>query len=434
MPSRSSTGGRRSRGKCRLAGTAPLAVALLAGLALPVEAQHEGEQDEAPWPLSNLVLTGYGYAGYGAELADDFGHDFNVHFAPIFLFDIGSDFLFSTELEFELHGDAVDFEMEYAQLSYLGFNRLILTAGKFLVPFGHFGERFHPAWINRMPSMPPLYAHAHGGVAPDDALLPVLTDVGALARYTLPAGENWEVDLATWISQGPAMVDNGDHNDDAHSPPPAHPRVPLTTGSNQLGSSAGAADPRRAARAGRQRTVYHEAADDDHDNSPFDIPTVAHGANFDSEGRNRQIGGGLGFVLPPRFEVYFSGFHARYDPDDTLDFVATNVAAEWRRGQLELRGEGVLLWQQFFDHEETAWLRSPAYYVQAARRFGSWEPVMRWSHLLDETVEGETAAHGREQLAVGLNYWFSPSVPLKAAYEWNRDGDGRLLLQWAVAF
>ena len=38
----------------------------------------------------------------------------------------------------------------------------------------------------------------------------------------------------------------------------------------------------------------------------------------------------------------------------------------------------------------------------------------------------------RRQLAVGLNYWMSPSVPLKAAYNLEADGTDAFLLEWAV--
>lgn len=414
----------RSFGSGRTA-AATLVTCLVLVVPFPAQAQEEADEDSL-WPLSNMVLTGYAYAGYGARFATDFEHDFDVHFAPIFLFDFGSDLLFATELEFELHGDGASFEMEYAQMSYLGFERLILTAGKFLLPFGHFGERFHPAWINRMPSMPLLYAHAHGGVAPDYALLPVLSDVGAMARYTMPFGTRWQADLSGWVSQGPTLADHGEA-DAAHSPTG-------TSGGPALVAAAGRGLPGAQVDPFRTRIAYHEVDDEHDDEAPFDIPTVAHGVNFSSESSNRQLGGGIALLRPPAFEVYLSGFHAKYDPDDSLDLIGANLAAEWRRGELEVRGEGVVVWQEFLDHGDPVYLRSPGYYVQGARRVGSWEPVVRWSHLPDATVNGETARHGGQQLALGLNYWLQPSIPFKTAYEWNRHGDDRLLLQWVFAF
>ena len=110
-----------------------------------------------PSPLSNFVLAGYGSATYDAFTVDEFTNNFSASVSPVLLFSMGEDILFETELEFGLSGEVTSTSLEYAQIDYLGFDRVQIIAGKFLLPFGLFSERLHPTWINKMPSAPLLY-------------------------------------------------------------------------------------------------------------------------------------------------------------------------------------------------------------------------------------------------------------------------------------
>ena len=94
-----------------------------------------------------------------------------------------------------------------------------------------------------------------------------------------------------------------------------------------------------------------------------------------------------------------------------------------------------MLWQEF-EHEEGAFetLESPGFYAQFSRRFGLFEPVVRWSQLLDAKVDGELASPGREDLTAGLNYWISETIPLKLGYVFDPDRDDRIVVQWAFGF
>lgn len=139
-------------------------------------------QQTAQNPLSNFVLTGYGTTTYAANLNSDFGNDFGASISPVLLFSVSEDVLFESEFEFGLSGAATTTTLEYAQIDYLGFEKVQIIAGKFLVPFGLFGERIHPSWVNKLPSSPLLFGHGHGGVA-EGALLPVLSDAGAMVRF-----------------------------------------------------------------------------------------------------------------------------------------------------------------------------------------------------------------------------------------------------------
>lgn len=367
----------------------------------------------APAQDIDFVLTGFGSAGYQARFVSDQDNpnDFAASISPILLFQMNSNVLFESELEFELEGEETDTTLEYAQVEYQGFENVQFIAGKFLLPFGVFAERLHPTWINKMPSMPLLYGHAHGGVA-EGALLPVLADAGLMVRYARPAGKIWKFDVTAYVTQGPRIV-SADAVEDDH----ANDAVAVA---NDL-----------------------VMADEDHDDGEehgqgvvggFDIPAVAFGTSFGDNNSNKMFGARVGVVRGGSFELYLSGLHSMYDDENFLDYYGFNVSAEYRRGPFEFRGEGILLRQEFIQDDAFETLERSGLYAQASRRIGNFEPVLRWSQLFDAEVDGVTAIEGREQLAVGLNYWVTASVPVKVAYEGNQDADDRFLLQWAFGF
>ena len=101
---------------------------------------------------SIFVLSGYGDATYEAAATSDYPNDFSASVSPIFLYTMGGNILFEAELEFGLSGAATTTGLGYAQIDYLGFESVQIIAGKFLLPFGIFGERQHPTWINKLPT------------------------------------------------------------------------------------------------------------------------------------------------------------------------------------------------------------------------------------------------------------------------------------------
>lgn len=389
------------------------------GLLLGGASWGHAQSTEAGSPENNFVMSGYGSAQYGGLLMDEFSHDFTASVSPVALYQIGSDVLFEAELEFGLEGESTTTTLEYAQVDYLGLDRIQIIAGKFLLPFGLFSERLHPSWINKMPSMPLLYGHAHGGIA-EGSLLPVLTDVGVMMRGKQPMSEGWALDLTVWASQGPQLMSGGDETtgdeDDGHAHDVNAPGAPTSPVDQPLLS------------------VQNGDQGSGNASGELTVPSVAYGVGFTDNNTNKMLGGRLGVVRGSAFEMYVSGFHAMYDADNFLDIVGSNLAVDWRPGSWDVRGEGTLLWQEFLHEDSYETLQRPGYYLQVARRTGAWEPVVRWSHLPEATLGGQTANPERRQLAAGLNYWISSSIPVKLAYQYELDGDDRIFLQWAVGF
>jgi len=151
----------------------PLTLLIMSGAVLITNA----EAQEAA-PLVRGLLTGYGSVSYSAEPDNGYANNFTATLSPLLLHQVGSSILFEAEMDLELEDASTSLHLEHAQVHYLGFKNLQLTAGMFHVPFGIW---MHSSWINRMPTPPLLYQDTHGG-PPHDALLPILFDVGVMAR------------------------------------------------------------------------------------------------------------------------------------------------------------------------------------------------------------------------------------------------------------
>lgn len=244
---------------------AVIAVLTLAA-AQPTDAQNR----------SIFLVGGYGTTTYEAAATKAFPNDFRASVSPVILYTMGRDVIFETELEFGLSGAATTTTLEYAQIDYLGFEKVQIIAGKFLVPFGIFGERLHPTWINKLPSAPVLFGHAHGGVA-ESGLLPIMSDAGLMVRWAQPVGSTAMLDFSGYVTQGPrlAPAQEDDHAGDEHDP---------------------------------------TEPDDDH------APPVAFGTSFTDNNTNKMVGARLGIVKGSSFEAYVSGFHSMYDEDNFLDY------------------------------------------------------------------------------------------------------------------
>lgn len=338
---------------------------------------------------SIFVVGGYGTAGYEAATTSEFPNDFTSSVSPVILYTMGQDVLFETELEFGLSGAQTTTALEYAQIDYLGFENFQVIAGKFLVPFGVFGERLHPTWINKLPTGPVTYGHAHGGVA-EEGLLPVMSDAGVMIRWAKPMG-GFQLDFSGYVTQGPRL---GEEEEDEHEGEEHDPTEP----------------------------------DDDH------APPVAFGVSFGDNNRDKMVGARLGLVKGSAFEAYLSGFRGDYDEDGTLDYRGGSASIQWRVGPLEFLGEAVTTRQEFAVDMAVENLRRTGYYAQLSRRIGSWEPVVRWGHLSDGMVADETTIDGHHELALGLDYWLAPTIPVKVAWEYHQERDDRVYVQWAYGF
>lgn len=356
-----------------------LAVATLALASTPRIGATQESGSARIVPTNHVVLSGYGTVGYlNRPGSEDNQNQFTALFAPVFLYQFQDKILFEAELEFELEDGVTSTGLEYAQVSYIANDNLVLGAGKFLLPFGVFGERIHPSWINKFATPPPIFGH-HVSEFGAEPIIPILSDIGAQARATLRPGP-FAINLNGYVTQGPAIED-GDE----------------------------------------------------------EIPEIGFPASSGDNNAGKTLGARLDFALPPMFEVNFSIMNGDYDDAGVLDFTGYNVAGEFRSRGIEIRGEYVQTRQEIETFEGFPTLKRHGFYGQAAYRVASWEPVLRWTQIFDSTLGGELEDEGAWQMGVGLDYWFAPSIALMAAYEINREqgielDNDRFIIHFAFGF
>lgn len=194
-----------------------LSLFLLCIMVSPLFSQTYTEEDkqvlESLKPgTTNFLMRGYSHAGF--EVIDDNSSFVSGTFAPIFLWKQGDRILFESELEIEFEEEGVHFALEYANISYILNDYLVLRFGNFLTPFGAFNERLHPAWINKFPNAP--FGMGHDPVGPT-------REFGAELRGGASLG-NTQVNYSLYLSNGPIL--------EVHAEDPLEPPTTSITGLN----------------------------------------------------------------------------------------------------------------------------------------------------------------------------------------------------------
>lgn len=151
---------------------------------------------------TRMMLTGSGWFGYSATLNDNVKTDVTKNFnswgfAPLFLWKLSNKMFFESEIEV-VNGE---FELEYAKLSYTLNKYMTIGAGRMLTPFGAYGERWEPVFIEKFPNTPLL---------PTEPFLPGETHLnwGAMMgidlRGAFPLGSA-KLNYTLFISNGPKL-------------------------------------------------------------------------------------------------------------------------------------------------------------------------------------------------------------------------------------
>lgn len=153
---------------------------------------------------SKFMLRGFFFTGFDAiskngESESNFiGGGIN----PVLLYKQSDKLFFEAEFEGEYsHDGGFELGLGYANVSYVLNKYMTIRAGKFLIPYGTFVEKFHPSWINRMASAPLGFSH-HDGMAPT-------ADVGVELRGAFYTG-SVKLNYQAYIINGSQLNDGSD--------------------------------------------------------------------------------------------------------------------------------------------------------------------------------------------------------------------------------
>ena len=355
-------------------------------------------QDEADFTRpgsTKFLVTGFTTAEF--IYRENEGSTFSAGFNPIFLWKMSDRLFAEAELEFSLitpeEGSQTETSLEYANISYVVNDFVTVGAGKFLLPFGIFNERLHPNWINKLPDAP-LPFDDELGIAPE-------AGIGAFVRGGVPAGPTKFV-YDAYIDNGPSLI---------------------TT------------DPAQAGRL------------------DFD--------NFEDNNYNKAVGGRLGYLPLPELEVGYSVQYAKVNPGDFEDVHAflqdidVSYVRElgWLQGTIDARAEWV--WSEVenatydptgalgfgplnFDNDRNGGYLQLAYRPTKVSNkiIRNLEFVMRYDML--DVPEGSPGGVDEHRWTPGIDYWVTPSMVVKAAYQFvesnGAEDQNAVLLQAALGF
>jgi len=359
----------------------------------------------------------FAFAGYGdVTYVDPDGGDsaFKSKVAPIALIQLNEKIHIEIEVEISVDEDGeTETELEYGNIHYFMADSTVLTAGKFLLPFGQFGPNLHPSWINKLPSVPLVYG-GHGGNGIATPLMPILSDNGAGFQQTFVFGNGSRLFFDGYVVNGPSIAKHDEAADDDH---------------DEFEDVLDEHD--------------EEAADDDHaeeeGHADSLFPEVDFEATSGDNNNDKAFGGRLAYAWLPEFELGLSYYSGAYDDDGDLDFTAYGVDLNYVSTYFTVRGEYIDTETEAFDDdgakedfERDGWYLQGSWYLkQTGIAFlAPVEVVIQRSEI--------NKFDGAERWAFGLNYWLTPNAVFKLSIDEteldNGEDETRFIAQIAYGF
>ena len=355
---------------------------------------------------SKSMLRGFYHSGFEGVTSNN---ETELNFAggsinPILMYKQSDRLFFESEFEGEYEDGEFEWSMGYADMSYVLNKYMTVRAGKFLLPFGTFGEKLHPAWINRLATAP--LGFGHDGITPS-------SDVGVELRGAFYSG-SMKINYQAYVINGPQLKDGSEeaeeagmlkfgYFDDNNKDKSVGGRIgvfPFSNGMLEVGLSG------LTGKVGADGSVYEN------------VRANLYAVDF-SLVRNVNF---LKSMIDLKGQYNYSQISdANYIvPDDTTGL--------------------------FYDFNNV----SNSYYIQMSIRpsmidnefLRKLELVGRYSSL--QTPEGALWEQNPTQLAFGLNYWFDWRTVLKLGYQ-TTDGLGghdaptpitqnMFYIHWAMGF
>ena len=355
---------------------------------------------------TQFMIRGYGHTGFNFMNAEGEKESSYVGsaFAPIFLFKHSDKLMFEAELEFGLENNELEIGLEYADVMYVLNKNMTVRAGKFLLPFGTFMERLHPAWINRLPTRP--LGFGHDGIAPSSG-------IGVELRGAFDLGGP-KLNYSVYSTNGPRLKDGSEEPEEAgmlmfqnfednNTSKAFGGRIgllPFADSSTELGFSAYSTNG-----VGETNSVYE------------DVGAFLYALDFAFV---KQIPAIKGFV----------DIKGQYNNSNIDDAIFTETHED---GDEE---------EYTFDNKSNSFYTQLSYRPTMASSdfLKKLELVGRYSNF--KAPEGAEWEEQSDQFAFGLNYWLTWRSVIKVAYQTTdsvggHDGGGTtngLFIHWAIGF
>jgi len=336
-----------------------------------------------------MMFGGYGSAGY-QNYDNHGGQAFSAQFNPIFLWKLSDKLLFEGEVEMELEDGETSTALEIAQLSYVANDYVTFGAGKFLNPMNAFVEKYHMAWVNRLPDKP---------LAVYDGLLPE-TYVGAQVHGGIPLGPT-KFNYAIFVGNAPTLTTS-----------PADPTDPSDVGTLGWDNFDNAGN--------------HLAYGGHLGFQPVPELEIGYGVHFSE----------VGPMHGSTVNALLQSVDASYvrDSEALLGVIRINAQWVWSHVDRFDYGPGFGRFNNTRDGGYFQFAYRPTHVNCAITK--NFEGVFRYDILNQEETP---VGFNEERYTIGLNYWLSPMTVFKAAYQFDRrdhheeDNNG-VLLQFATGF
>ncbi len=322
---------------------------------------------------STLLIAGDMATGFTTQRGTK--STFDAGIAPLILYqptdrilvEAGADIGVSTD---DSNSSDTSFDLTIANVSYLVNDNLAIGAGLFVVPFGVYHNHFDPPWIDKFPDDP--LAFSDGGIAPS-------SEVGIFARGAVPV-RSMKFTYDAYVTNGPNLYVNNDNG------------------------NAGSLN--------------------------FD--------DFTDLNDNKAVGGRIGFLPFPNIEMGYSVQYSEPSPSGFKNVSAFLQAVDlnWRQeipyGMLDFRTEWVTSNVSDATYDPTGSMgfgpvsftnyRQGGYVQLCFRPTKADNKIVRnleFCSRYDWLIQPLNAPGGdhEKRLTLGVDYWVTPAVVLKAAYE-----------------
>jgi hypothetical protein len=329
--------------------------------------------------LSNFHIAGDGEVGFTAAKGNK--STFDAAIAPLVLWQPNPRILIEAAADIGISTDdqgnsSTSFDLTLANINFLLNDYMNVGGGLFIVPFGVYHRHFDPPWINKFPDDPLPFGD--GGIAPGE-------EVGAFVDGVVPLNRNSKLTYDIYLTNGPNLITN---------------------------------DPEAAGQLN------------------FD--------DFTDLNNNKAVGGRIGFLPLPNIEMGYSIMAAQVNQEDfhqKTDAVLQAVDLNWRqdvdflKGAIDFRTEWV--WSQVdkatYDPDGSQGFGPISFnnnrnggYVQLCYRptkidnkiIKNLEFVSRYDRLTSShsAPGGDT----EDRVTLGVDYWITPAVVFKTAYEFDQ--------------